>query len=130
MDTQMLHLQEAPGLYDKKASEILTKKFVKDQLERWKLIQSSADTQNRLALPVITVSAEPGSHGSILAKLIAEQLDYDFFNRVIVKKIAQSLKLSTTIIESVEKNRFSGIEDFLADGIIVLYNIQKTFLVE
>ena len=82
--------------------------FLKEQLSKW------ATRDDSPALPVITLSMEPGSKGSIIAAQIAERLDFDLFNRDIIKEIAQSAQMSTSIIESVEKERLSGIDDFIS----------------
>ena len=82
--------------------------FLDDQLNKW-------STRAALPLvPVITVSMEPGSKGSLVAAEIAQRLQYDLFNRDIIKEIAQSAQMSTRIIDSVEKERLSGIEDFIS----------------
>jgi cytidylate kinase len=65
-------------------------------------------------IPVITVSKEPGAGGNILAQKIAERLDLDIFNRDIIKGIAESAKISASVIETLEKKRLSGVEDFIS----------------
>lgn len=82
--------------------------FLNEQLSKWATRDVSP------ALPVFTLSMEPGSKGSIIAARIAERLDFDLFNRDIIKEIAQSAQMSTSIIESVEKERLSGIDDFIS----------------
>jgi cytidylate kinase len=57
---------------------------------------------------------EPGSGGSILAQQIADRLEFDLFNREIVEEIAKSAEIRETVIETLEKDRLSGIEDFIA----------------
>jgi cytidylate kinase len=81
--------------------------FIKEQVARWQG-QTAAD------IPVITISAEPGSGGHVLAKALAERLNLDLFDRDIIKKIAESSRISDSVIETLEKERFSGVEDFIA----------------
>jgi cytidylate kinase len=85
-------------------------KFVKEQLRKWEGMQSEEDKTSKVRIPVITVSGEPGSKGSIIAEKIANRLEFDLFNRDIIKEIAKSVKMSTTVIETLEEERLSGVE--------------------
>jgi cytidylate kinase len=62
---------------------------------------------------VITVSMAPGSGGSKIAESVAQKLGYDYFHRDIIKEIANSAKLSTEVIDTLEKERLTGINDFI-----------------
>jgi len=90
------------------------KKFVKDQVKKWERMYSQTEEQAEPRLPSITVSMEPGSGGGILAQKIADRLNFDLFNREIVEEIAKSAEIRETVIETLEKDRLSGIEDFIA----------------
>jgi cytidylate kinase len=89
-------------------------KFVKEQLRKWESMHSEEDKISEVQISVITVSGEPGSKGSIVAEGIASRLEFDLFNRDIIKEIANSVKMSTTVIETLEEERLSGVEDFIA----------------
>ena len=88
--------------------------FVKGQLKKWESTHSEEDKICDVHIPVITVSGEPGSKGSSIAEGIAKRLGLDLFNRDIIKEIAKSVKMSTAVIETLEKERLSGIEDFIS----------------
>lgn len=90
------------------------KQFVKDQVKKWERMYSQADKHAEPRLPSITVSMEPGSGGTILAQKIADRFGFDLFNREIVEEIAKSAEIRETVIETLEKDRLSGIEDFIA----------------
>ena len=94
--------------------KISIKQFVGNQVKKWERMYSQADRQAEPRLPTITLSMEPGSGGSILAQKIADRLDFDLFNREIVEAIAKSSEIRETVIASLEKDRLSGIEDFIA----------------
>ena len=81
--------------------------FINDQVEKWK-------TRTSCHVPVITFSTEPGSGGHVIAKIVAEQLNLSFYDRDIIRKIAESAHISETVIASMEKERLSGVEDFIA----------------
>jgi cytidylate kinase len=90
------------------------KKFVGKQIKKWERMYSQVGGPAEPHLPSITVSMEPGSGGSILAQKIAERLDFDLFNRELVEAIAKSAEIRNSVIETMEKDRLSGIEDFIA----------------
>jgi len=81
--------------------------FISDQIERWE-----KKTHHRL--PVITISSEPGSGGRIIARGLAKRLEIDLFDRDIVKEIAESAHISDAVIESMEKERMTGVKDFIS----------------
>ena len=81
--------------------------FIKDQIEKWK-------KQSQTHIPVITISSEPGSGGRVIAQGLAKRLGIDLFDRNIVKEIAESAHISGAVIETMEKDRLSGIKDFIS----------------
>jgi cytidylate kinase len=81
--------------------------FIKDQIERWK-------EKTHAHVPVITISSQPGSGGRVIARQLADRLLIDLFDRDIVKEIAESAHISRTVIETMEKKRFSGVQDFIS----------------
>jgi len=94
--------------------KISIKQFVTEQVKKWEHMYSQTGRQAEPRLPSITLSMEPGSGGSILAQQIADRLEFDLFNREIVEEIAKSAEIRETVIETLEKDRLSGIEDFIA----------------
>lgn len=90
---------------DQKAKSI--EQFIRDQVAKWK-------TQTKSHIPVITISAEPGSGGRVIAQHAAERLKLDLYDRDMVKTIAESAKISDAVIESIEKERLSGVQDFIS----------------
>jgi cytidylate kinase len=45
---------------------------------------------------------------------VAKRLEFDFFHRDMVHKISESARISDTMVESLEKERLSGVQDFIA----------------
>jgi len=90
-----------------KNKEELIADFIDTQVEKWK-------SQKKSDLPVITFSVSPGSAGHIIARRVAEVLKFDFFDRDIVKMIAEDSHISDRVFLSIEKERLSGIKDFIA----------------
>ena len=81
--------------------------FIKDQIEKW-------EKQTQTHIPVITISSEPGSGGRLIARGLANRLNIDLFDRDIVKEISESAHISGAVIETMEKDRLSGIKDFIS----------------
>jgi cytidylate kinase len=93
---------------------VTIEKFVKDQIKKWERLYPAKDKIEEARIPVITVSKEPGAGGNLLSQKIAERLELDLFNRDIIKEIAESAKISASVIETLEKKRLSGVEDFIS----------------
>ena len=94
--------------------KVTIEKFVKDQIKKWERHYPAKDKKEEARIPVITVSKEPGAGGNILAEKIADRLDLDLFNRDIIREIAESAKISASVIETLEKKMLSGVEDFIS----------------
>ena len=93
---------------------ISVEEFVQNQIKKWQTSYSVQDKGKRARLPVITLCMEPGSGGCLVAEQVAQRLGFDFFHRDIIHKISESADISTTVIESLEKERLSGLQDFIA----------------
>ncbi len=88
--------------------------FIKEIVAKWDSERSFERKKKHPKISVVTISSEPGSGGQIISEGLAKRLDYDLFNRDIIKEIAASADISSSVIESIEKERLSGIEDFIA----------------
>jgi cytidylate kinase len=88
--------------------------FVKEQIVKWESMVGEEDRKKEAQIPVITVSSEPGSGGTIVAQEVAKRLGFDYFHKDIIEGIAKSAKIRTSVIETLEKERMSGIEDFIS----------------
>jgi cytidylate kinase len=99
---------------DNYQEEMSVEEFVRDQVEKWQKIYTAGGKQKKAQIPVITLCMEPGSGGCIIASQIAERLGFDFFHRDIIHKISESARISETVIESLEKERLSGVKDFIS----------------
>ncbi len=88
------------------------------------------DRKGEARFLVITVSMEPGAGGSLVARTIAERLNFDFFDRDIIKGVAESAKISASVIETLEKKGYRVLKilfHHLSTSIIyILVCISKT----
>ena len=89
-------------------------KFIESHVGKWSRALPETEGQAAVRAPVITLCMEPGSQGCQVAQAVADQLGFALYNRDIIKAIAKSMKTSTDRIDMLEKERLSGIEDFLA----------------
>ena len=101
--------------------------FIQTLVEKW---GSSSNINTVPRVTVLTVSSEPGSGGQIIAKEIAEQMKYDLFHRDIIKEIADRADMSASVLESLEKDRLSGIEDFIASLVSKRYLWPERYLAQ
>ena len=88
--------------------------FVEQQIRKWEIPPAKTDQKPAVRVPVITLSMEPGSGGSLVAQEVAKQLGFDYFHRGIIQGIAKSARIRASVIDTLEKERLSGIEDFIA----------------
>ena len=101
--------------------------FVQEQLDRWKEKHQKRREEEALVYSVITLSMEPGSGGCFVAQKVAANLDFDYFHRDIVQGIAKSAHSSEQMINALERERLSGVEDFISSVIREKYLYPGTY---
>ena len=94
--------------------ESLFHQFISEQIEKMTQERQQRHADAKGYVPVVTVSIQPGSGGRMIAEQVAETLGFDFFNREIIHQVAESVKINPEIIEKMEKERLSGVEDLIA----------------
>lgn len=94
--------------------QISVEEFVQNQIKKWQTLYSVKDRKKLAQIPVITVCMEPGAGGCLIAEQVANRMGLDFFHRDMIHKISESARISTTMVESLEKERLSGVQDFIA----------------
>jgi len=102
--------------------------FVKQQVKKWEDQFTGKKDPDVAQIPVITVATEPGSGGSIIAARIAERLELDYFHRDIVEKIAKTAKIRSKVVNTLEKERLTGVKDFISSLIEEHYIHPDTYL--
>lgn len=89
-------------------------KFIQELMGKWGKTPNADLDCAASRISVVTVSSEPGSGGQVIARGIADQMGYDLFQRDIIREIADRADIGASVIDSIEKERLSGIEDFIA----------------
>jgi len=67
--------------------------------------------------PVITVSRQIGSGGSLIAELLSERLGYHLFDRELIHAIAEQAGVQEEMVRILDERRRSGV-DLWVEGVI------------
>jgi len=86
-------------------------KIIEEQIKRWQIDQRKK-YKNPIR-PVITMSRLPGAMGSDLARKLAKDLEIDLFDHEIVEAIATDSKRSQQIVESLDEQDRSILNDWI-----------------
>ncbi|MBN1664673.1 MAG: cytidylate kinase-like family protein [Deltaproteobacteria bacterium] len=98
---------------DTEANDLLNKqevmdKMVNDQVEKWRAMlrqgaRRGLELNKITGGPVITISREPGSGGSEIARRLSKALNMDLIGSQIIQHVADSAKMSRKVIESFDE---------------------------
>jgi len=86
-------------------------KRIEEQVKRWQTDQKKK--YKKPIRPVITISRLPGAMASELAGKLAKDLDIDLFDQEIVEKIAESADKSKRVVESLDEQDRSILEEWI-----------------
>ena len=92
-----------PGIVDR---------LIEKQIKEWQV--NSKKRYKKPIRPVITISRLPGAGGTALAKELAEKLKIGFFDHEIVEAIARNAKVSERVIETLDEEDRSILDDWIA----------------
>lgn len=88
--------------------------MVEEQLAKWKSATTERKAVKAKPAPVITISREPGSGGSEIARKLAQELKMDLVGAQIIQKIAERADISTKLIESLDEKQITRRDDWLS----------------
>jgi cytidylate kinase len=77
--------------------------IVDEQLKKWQNRSQERKIEKEKPGPVITVSREPGSGGSAVARQLASDLNLDLAGKQIIQKVAESADMSERVIASLDE---------------------------
>jgi cytidylate kinase len=116
--TRDLSIKASPAneLEDEKA---IMDRMVAQQVDKWrklldKALKQGIEIENFKGGPVITISREPGSGGSEIARRIAKALDMDLIGAQIIQHVADSAKMSRRVIESLDEKEVTFRDTLLS----------------
>jgi len=96
-----------------KSKIISLENIVEEQVTKWNRLQIMQKRKEVKVRPVITISREPGTGGTAIAKQLAKVLDMDFMSGQIIQQVAQSANMSEKVVASLDERRISLREDWL-----------------
>ena len=87
-------------------------RMVQQQLDKWrklldKHLKQGVKIENFQGGPIITISREPGSGGSEIARRLSKALNMDLIGGQIIQHVADSAKMSRKVIESLDEKEVS-----------------------
>ena len=94
-------------------TNITVEQFINQQQDIRKKQAPTATMGNRVWVPVITVCMEPGSGGHLIASTLAERLNFRLFDANLLVTMANKAAVKSGTLNSIEKERPSGIQDFI-----------------
>jgi cytidylate kinase len=99
--------------------KVVMDKMVQEQLDKWrkllnKALKQGIDIENFKGGPVITISREPGSGGSEIARRVAKGLNMDLIGGQIIQHVADSARMSRKVIESLDEKEVKFRETLLS----------------
>lgn len=85
--------------------------LVEEQAHRWQL--SRSENREEKPRPVITISREHGSRGGEVARRLAQELGFDFFDREILQRIAEDAHLSERVVSALDDRNRQILSDWM-----------------
>ncbi len=89
----------------------MPERLIGKQMRRWEIDNrlrqrfEQDETECGMTTPVVTVSRQWGSGGTNIAKLVAKELDFKFYDREIIDHVAELAGAKPTQIEDHEGNK-------------------------
>jgi cytidylate kinase len=90
-----------------------TQRIIEEQMQRWEMMRLKPE-ERKPAIPIITISREPGSGGRIVAKKIAEQLGFQVFHQEVLHEIAKRADVSEKLLETLDEKGLNVLEDCIS----------------
>lgn len=92
----------------------LVNRFVKAKsLLRVRMQKEEKKPEDRFTKPFITISREPGSGGKPVAKLVAKQLGFRFYDKQLLEDLSQSVRQRKELLEKINERGRSVVEDLV-----------------
>lgn len=87
--------------------------IIEEQIQRWKHMQIEKAIE-KPGVSIITISREPGSGGSIIAKRLAAKLEIDLFHQKILHEMAKNADVNTQLLKTLDEKGLSILEDWIS----------------
>lgn len=87
--------------------------LVDEQIAKWNRLRTKPRREILHVTEVITISREPGTFGTTIARNLAATMKMDFLSAELIKKVADSAQMSETVVASLDEKGIALIEDWL-----------------
>ena len=109
---------KAAASNEQEDEKVIMDRMVQQQLDKWrklldKVLKQGAKIEDFQGGPIITISREPGSGGSEIARRLAKALNMDLIGGQIIQHIADSAKMSRRVIESLDEKEVTFRDNLL-----------------
>lgn len=88
-------------------------RMIEEQVQRWQL-SKPVKPEAPAALPVVTLSREPGSGGRIVAQKVSQTLDYDLFHQEMIHEMAKSAQVSERLLATLDEKGLNTLENWIS----------------
>jgi cytidylate kinase len=110
---------KATALNEQEDEKAIMDRMVAQQVDKWrklldKALKHGIEIEKYKGGPVITISREPGSGGSEIARRLAKALDMDLIGAQIIQHVADSAKMSRKVIESLDEKEVTFRDTLLS----------------
>lgn len=90
------------------------KDFAKEQSHELLNHLSTNGMTTQVSIPIITICMQPGTGGHLIAAEVARRLGVELYDQNILVPMANAEDAKSRALESIEKERPSGIQDFIS----------------
>jgi cytidylate kinase len=87
--------------------------LVDEQVKKWGFEHRGKSSETP-AITMVTVSRDPGSGGKLIAQGLAEALKFDMFHQNVIHEMAESARVSSRILESLDEKGLSMLDDWIS----------------
>ena len=87
--------------------------LVEEQINRWRAVNADRSGKVKVYHPVITISREPGTGGTVIATRLAEALGMDIMSTQIIHKVAESVQMSEKVVSSLDEKDVNKRDNWL-----------------
>lgn len=103
---------QMPSLYGRLIERVLKSRSL-GQVARVDSKESEGKPEEEFTEPFITISREPGSGGKPVARLIAKNLGFKFYNKKIIEDVSKSVRQRRALLESIDERGRTAVDDLV-----------------
>ena len=95
----------------------ITSKLVDKNMKQWLHHEEILKKlkKEKAYMPVITISRNKGSHGTIIAYNLAKEMNFELFNKQFIETISENLHIKEEVVSIVDETVKTGIINWVED---------------